>query len=291
MYRKENVLKMIKRQKPKYTKKNRGTKIKSILKTTFASALVATAVVFNIVSKQFDTISSLDEVTTISTNATKELSTGQMVRMLTSTTKPCESSTTTAITTTTNTTKTTTCPSTTLSVPKTYIETPVVVANVTSNEIVTTPQPTTTTSETTTSTTSTTTSTIVEESSVDTTETVEEVFEQSDYVPYPGEYGSETFAGYFEGTYYTAIGCGWYSEPVFGHYRELVPCYSVASNYFASGTILHIVGGCYDGYYRVDDTGGMAMNVIDFYYFDDSQVPYDHYHNGRYYSLEVYVVN
>lgn len=65
----------------------------------------------------------------------------------------------------------------------------------------------------------------------------------------------------FEGTWYEG-GYGTYGYSG----RTLVSGYSVASNYFPQGTIIHVSGSGLDGTYRVDDKGGMSNNVIDFFY-------------------------
>lgn len=65
----------------------------------------------------------------------------------------------------------------------------------------------------------------------------------------------------FQGTWYEG------SNTAYGYSgRTLVSGYSVASNYYPQGTILKITGAGLDGTYRVDDTGGMSNNVVDFFY-------------------------
>lgn len=76
------------------------------------------------------------------------------------------------------------------------------------------------------------------------------------YQEEPINYGTS-----FEGTWYEG-GYGTYGYSG----RTLVSGYSVASNYFPQGTIIHVSGSGLDGTYRVDDTGTMGSNVIDFYY-------------------------
>ena len=101
-----------------------------------------------------------------------------------------------------------------------------------------------------------------------------------------------TYSGIFTAKWYDNSGLG-YSEDrtLYGSSgRDLISGYSVASNYFSEGTVLYIKGGCHDGYYRVDDTGAMTNDVIDFYYQYRSDVPYDFKYNGVY-SIEVYIVN
>jgi 3D (Asp-Asp-Asp) domain-containing protein len=68
-----------------------------------------------------------------------------------------------------------------------------------------------------------------------------------------------SYAGYFTLTAYEWTG----SPCANGNYPSVG--YTCASNYFGLGTRLYIEGY---GYYTVEDTGGMASNVIDLYYGD-----------------------
>lgn len=114
----------------------------------------------------------------------------------------------------------------------------------------------------------------------------EESYEEEEIV-YEEEYNDssgETYYGTFEGTYYEG-GPGTYGASG----RDLISGYSIASNLFAQGSIVRIEGSGLDGYYRVDDCGGMAGNVIDFYY-QYGDVPGDFYYQGRV-SIEVYLVS
>lgn len=97
------------------------------------------------------------------------------------------------------------------------------------------------------------------------------------------------YTGTFEGTWYCAVDMGYTSTPYGSSGRTLVTGYSVASNYFPSGTILYIEGTGVTGTYRVDDTGGMSGNVVDFYYWDRSYVPASFLTAGRI-NIQVYVV-
>lgn len=157
---------------------------------------------------------------------------------------------------------------------------------------------TTTTIETTTTVIETTTVEIVEEESYEYNEDsyYEEEYDyyEEDYydyneeeIVYEEEYNDssdETYYGTFEGTYYEG-GPGTYGASG----RDLISGYSIASNLFAQGSIIRIEGSGLDGYYRVDDCGGMAGNVIDFYY-EYGDVPGDFYYQGRV-SIKVYLVN
>ena len=67
--------------------------------------------------------------------------------------------------------------------------------------------------------------------------------------------------------------------------------YSVASNYYPFGTILYIQSedGSINGYYEVEDTGGMGNHVVDIYFNDYSLVPYSFSQLGRV-KVQVWVV-
>ena len=73
--------------------------------------------------------------------------------------------------------------------------------------------------------------------------------------------------------------------------RTLINNYSVACNSIPLGTIVYIQSsdGSVDGYYRVDDTGGMGDNVIDIFYSDYSYTPYSFRQAGRV-SCTVWIV-
>jgi hypothetical protein len=94
----------------------------------------------------------------------------------------------------------------------------------------------------------------------------------------------ETYYGTFEGTFYEG-GPGTYGYSG----RDLISGYSVASNLFPQGSIIRVEGSGLDGTYRVDDTGGMAGNVVDFYY-QYGETPSDFRYHGRV-SIEVYLIN
>lgn len=97
------------------------------------------------------------------------------------------------------------------------------------------------------------------------------------------------YAGTFEATWYCATDMGYTTAPYGSSGRTLETAYSVASNYFLQGTLLYIEGGGLSGTYRVDDTGAMATNVIDFYYWDRSYVPADFLTAGRI-KIQVYII-
>lgn len=110
---------------------------------------------------------------------------------------------------------------------------------------------------------------------------VEETYEES----YEESYDSSlTYQGSFEATWYDSrIGT------IGARGTRLTSGYSVASNYFPLGTELYIEGFGLDGYYLVEDTGGMSNNVIDFFY-DYGCTPSDFAYAGRV-NIEVYTVN
>lgn len=97
------------------------------------------------------------------------------------------------------------------------------------------------------------------------------------------------YIGTFEGTWYCATDMGYSTPPYGSSGRVLETGYSVASNYFPSGTLLYIEGTGVTGTYRVDDTGGMSNNVIDFYYWDRAFVPQSFLVSGRI-NIEVYIL-
>lgn len=88
-------------------------------------------------------------------------------------------------------------------------------------------------------------------------------------------------SGYWEGTFYSGTSMGYTSSPYGASGSTLISGYSVASNYFPFGTLLYIESDYMTGTFRVDDCGGMASNVIDFYFWDNSEVPCNFYQMGR----------
>lgn len=71
----------------------------------------------------------------------------------------------------------------------------------------------------------------------------------------------------------------------------LIDNYSVACNSIPLGTIVYIQSsdGSVNGYYRVDDTGGMGNNVIDIFYSSYNNVPSSFRNAGRV-SCTVWIV-
>ena len=94
----------------------------------------------------------------------------------------------------------------------------------------------------------------------------------------------------YEGTWYTATALNYTSQPCGASGELLVSGYSVASNYFPFGTKLYIESDYISGEFIVQDCGGMADNVIDFYFWDISDVPYAMAQAGRF-PITVSVIN
>lgn len=92
----------------------------------------------------------------------------------------------------------------------------------------------------------------------------------------------EPLSGYWEGTFYTATAMGYASQPYGASGELLVGGHSVASNYFPFGTNLYIESDYISGVFEVQDCGGMADNVIDFYFWDISDIPYAMTQAGRF---------
>lgn len=156
---------------------------------------------------------------------------------------------------------------------------------------------TTTTTSITTTTTVVTTVTTTSETTINTTteEHIEYYYEEeSEYIEediyreeeIPDEnYSSDgTHYGTFEATYYEG-GVGTYGAAG----TDLISGYSIASNIFPLGSLIRIEGSGLDGIYRVDDRGGMADNVLDFYY-QYGDTPSDFQFYGRM-DVEVYLVS
>lgn len=94
---------------------------------------------------------------------------------------------------------------------------------------------------------------------------------------------AENYQGTFEATYYEG-GSGTYGASG----RDLISGYSIASNIFPQGSLIRIEGSGLDGIYRVDDRGGMADNILDFYY-QYGDTPSDFQYCGRM-NVQVYLI-
>ena len=110
------------------------------------------------------------------------------------------------------------------------------------------------------------------------TEIIEEEIPDENYTSDGTHYGT------FEATYYEG-GVGTYGAAG----TDLISGYSIASNIFPLGSLIRIEGSGLDGIYRVDDRGGMANNVLDFYY-QYGDTPSDFQFYGRM-DVEVYLVS
>lgn len=153
---------------------------------------------------------------------------------------------------------------------------------------------TTSTSETTTST-STTTETITTETTTETetdgegeAETTQtEALQVTEIVT---SASSMWVSNEYEATFYVGRMMGYTSQPCGASGELLTSGYSVASNYFPFGTKLYIESDYISGEFIVQDCGGMADNVIDFYFWDISEVPEGMAQVGRF-PITVSVIN
>lgn len=149
-----------------------------------------------------------------------------------------------------------------------YYTTTMTSTNTTTNVVTTTTETTTTTELTTTT--------------EDYIYTEEEIIEEE--IPDENYTSDGTHYGTFEATYYEG-GVGTYGAAG----TDLISGYSIASNIFPLGSLIRIEGSGLDGIYRVDDRGGMADNVLDFYY-QYGDTPSDFQFYGRM-DVEVYLVS
>ena len=85
----------------------------------------------------------------------------------------------------------------------------------------------------------------------------------------------------FEGVWYCATDMGYSSNPCGASGNQLVPGFSVASDYFPFGTVLYVESEYMSGTFRVDDCGVGVSNVLDFYFYDRSQIPEGFAQAGR----------
>jgi hypothetical protein len=166
-----------------------------------------------------------------------------------------------------------------------YYTTTMASTTTTTNVITTTTETNTTTELTTTTETNTTTElTTTTEEYIYTEEEIikEEIIEEE--IPDENYTSDGTHYGTFEATYYEG-GVGTYGAAG----TDLISGYSIASNIFPLGSLIRIEGSGLDGIYRVDDRGGMANNVLDFYY-QYGDTPSDFQFYGRM-DVEVYLVS
>lgn len=74
---------------------------------------------------------------------------------------------------------------------------------------------------------------------------------------------------------------GYTSPPCGASGNQLISGYSVASDYFDFGTLLYIESEYMNGTFRVDDCGVGNYNTIDFYFYDNSEIPEGFLNAGR----------
>ena len=91
----------------------------------------------------------------------------------------------------------------------------------------------------------------------------------------------EPLSGYWDSTWYTATALGYTSQPYGASGNLLVSGYSVASDYFAYGTLLYIESEYMTGVFEVMDCGVGSANTVDFYFWDSSEVPAGFRQAGR----------
>lgn len=92
---------------------------------------------------------------------------------------------------------------------------------------------------------------------------------------------TEPLNGYWDCTYYAATSMGYTYQPCGASGNQLISGYSVASDYFPFGTLLYIESDYMNGTFRVDDCGVGNYNTIDFYFYDNSEIPVGFLNAGR----------
>lgn len=92
---------------------------------------------------------------------------------------------------------------------------------------------------------------------------------------------TEPLNGYWDSTFYCATDMGYTSPPCGASGNQLISGYSVASDYFDYGTLLYIESDYISGTFRVDDCGVGNYNTIDFYFYDNSEIPEGFLNTGR----------
>ena len=94
-------------------------------------------------------------------------------------------------------------------------------------------------------------------------------------------YYTEPIYGNWDGVWYCGRDMGYTSNPYGASGNLLISNYSVASDYFPFGTLLFIESDYMCGTFRVDDCGVGTSNVIDFYFYDRSEIPTGFLNAGR----------
>lgn len=101
---------------------------------------------------------------------------------------------------------------------------------------------------------------------------------------------SSTYLGEWEGVWYTATDMNYNYQPYGASGNQLISGYSVACDNLPFGTRLLIECDYFTKEVRVDDCGVGYENILDFYYFDRSEIPSELLQQGRI-PITVSVIN
>ena len=91
----------------------------------------------------------------------------------------------------------------------------------------------------------------------------------------------EPLNGYWDGTYYAATSMGYTYQPCGASGNQLIEGYSVACDSLPFGTLIYLDSDYISGTFRVDDCGVGNYNTIDFYFYDNSEIPVGFLNAGR----------
>lgn len=94
-------------------------------------------------------------------------------------------------------------------------------------------------------------------------------------------YYKEPLYGNWDGVWYCGRDMGYTYNPYGASGNQLISGYSVASDTLPFGTIIYIESDYMCGTFRVDDCGVGQSNVIDFYFYDRSEIPTGFLNAGR----------
>lgn len=92
---------------------------------------------------------------------------------------------------------------------------------------------------------------------------------------------STTYLGEWEGVWYTATDMNYNYQPYGASGNQLISGYSVACDNLPFGTRLLIECDYFTKEVRVDDCGVGYENILDFYYFERSEIPSELLQRGR----------
>lgn len=92
---------------------------------------------------------------------------------------------------------------------------------------------------------------------------------------------STTYLGEWEGVWYTATDMNYNYQPYGASGNQLISGYSVACDNLPFGTRLLIECDYFTKEVRVDDCGVGYENILDFYYFERSEIPSELLQWGR----------